>query len=68
MSNYKKDKWCDVMDGLYWSFIDNNKSFFSKNPRLNMMVRTLERMNVERKKKFLKKLMNLLKTLHIYNP
>ena len=50
MSNYKKDKWCDVMDGLYWSFIDNNKSFFSKNPRLNMMVRTLERMNVERKK------------------
>ena len=50
MSNYKKDKWCDVMDGLYWSFIDNNKSFFSKNPRLNMMVRTLERMNNERKK------------------
>ena len=50
MSNYKKDKWCDVMDGLYWSFIDNDKSFFSKNPRLNMMVRTLERMNVERKK------------------
>ena len=50
MSNYKKDNWCDVMDGLYWSFIDNNKSFFSKNPRLNMMVRTLERMNVERKK------------------
>ena len=38
------------MDGLYWSFIDNNKSFFSKNPRLNMMVRTLERMNIERKK------------------
>ncbi len=50
MSNYKKDNWCDVMDGLYWSFINNNKSFFSKNPRLNMMVRTLERMNVERKK------------------
>ena len=50
MSNYKKDKWCDVMDGLYWSFIDNNKSFFSKNPRLNMMVRTLEKMNIERKK------------------
>ena len=50
MSNYKKDNWCDVIDGLYWSFIDNNKSFFSKNPRLNMMVRTLERMNVERKK------------------
>ena len=55
MSNYKKDNWCDVMDGLYWSFIDNNKSFFSKNPRLNMMVRTLERMNAERKKIIIKK-------------
>ena len=41
--------------GLYWSFIDNNKSFFSKNPRLNMMVRTLEKMNVERKKIIFKK-------------
>lgn len=50
MSNYKKDSWCDVIDGLYWTFISNNKFFFSKNPRLNMMVRTLERMNVERKK------------------
>ncbi len=50
MSNYKKDSWCDVMDGLYWTFISNNKSFFSKNPRLNMMVKTLERMKPERKK------------------
>ncbi len=50
MSNYKKNNWCNIMDGLYWSFISNNRGFFSKNPRLNMMIRTLDRMNDERKK------------------
>ena len=27
MSDYKKGPWCDVMDGLYWRFIDNNRAF-----------------------------------------
>ena len=28
MMHFKKGPWCDVMDGLYWRFIDKNKKFF----------------------------------------
>ena len=54
MMHFKKGPWCDVMDGLYWRFIDKNKKFFSKNPRLAMMVRVSEKMNQERKSRILK--------------
>ena len=54
MMHFKKGPWCDVMDGLYWRFIDKNKKFFSKNPRLAMMVRISEKMNQERKSRILK--------------
>ena len=49
MMHFKKGPWCDVMDGLYWKFIDKNKRFFLKNPRLAMMVRISEKMSKERK-------------------
>ncbi len=51
MMEFKKGPWCDVMDGLYWKFIDRNKSFFKSNPRLSMMVNILNKMNNERKNK-----------------
>ncbi len=50
MSNYQKGPWCEIWDGLYWSFIDRNRSFFSKNPRLSMMVKLLDKMPEARKK------------------
>ena len=49
MMNFKKGGWNDIMDGLYWRFINKNRIFFSKNPRLNMMVRIYDKMNDERK-------------------
>ncbi len=54
MMHFKKGPWCDVMDGLYWRFIDRHKKFFLKNPRLAMMVRILEKMNKERKLRIFK--------------
>ena len=54
MMHFKKGSWCDVMDGLYWKFIDKNKKFFLKNPRLAMMVRVSEKMNKERKTRIFK--------------
>ena len=53
MSDYKRGDWCDVMDGLYWRFVDKNRSFFQSSARLSFMPRTLDRMNVERKHKIL---------------
>jgi deoxyribodipyrimidine photolyase-related protein len=49
MSNYKKDEWCDIVDGLYWMFMNDNVSFFKSNPRLAILVKSLERMKNERK-------------------
>ncbi len=49
MSNFKKGPWCDIVDGLYWSFIKNNLDYFKTNPRLAVMPRALERLKPERK-------------------
>ena len=49
MSNFKKDVWCDAVDGLYWKFIESNREFFSSNPRLGLMVRSLDKINLDRK-------------------
>ena len=53
MMDFKKGEWCDVMDGLYWNFINNNRKFFSKNPRLSMMVKIFDKIKNERKKRIL---------------
>ncbi len=55
MSNYKKGDWCFILDGLYWSFIEDNLSFFQKNPRLSIMPRALERIDKHRKYSIFKK-------------
>jgi deoxyribodipyrimidine photolyase-related protein len=48
MSDFKKGTWCEVWDALYWCFIDKHKVEFNKNPRMNMMVRQLEKMDATR--------------------
>ena len=55
MSNYKKGEWCDVVDGLYWKFIEDNINFFKKNPRLALMPKALEKLNKDRKKMIFEK-------------
>ena len=50
MMDFKKGDWCNIMDGLYWRFIDRNRKFFLKNPRLSMMVRIFDKMKSDRKK------------------
>ena len=50
MMDFKKGEWCNTMDGLYWRFIDRNRKFFLKNPRLSMMVRIFDKMKSDRKK------------------
>ena len=50
MMDFKKGSWCNIMDGLYWRFINRNRAFFIKNPRLSMMVRIFDKMKPERKK------------------
>ena len=61
MMDFKRGEWCDVMDGLYWIFINKNRIFFKKNPRLSMMVSTFDKMNSERKKIILSKANEFIK-------
>ena len=49
MSDYKKDAWCETWDALYWSFVDNNRWFFIKNPRMAMMVHLYDKKDESQK-------------------
>lgn len=51
MSTYSKAPWCETWDVLFWNFIDKHRDFFLKNPRLSMMVRTFDKMALEKKEK-----------------
>jgi deoxyribodipyrimidine photolyase-related protein len=53
MSNHSKGGWTDILDGLYWRFVNNKRELLSKNPRMSMMVRSFDKMSEERKKRIL---------------
>ncbi len=55
MMNFKRGPWNEIMDGLYWRFINKNRKFFQKNPRLNMMVVIFDKMKKDRKDNIIKK-------------
>lgn len=50
MSNYQKDDWCDVWDGLFWGFVERHQDLLAKNPRTSMMVKNLKRLNDDRRR------------------
>ena len=60
MMDFKKGDWCNTMDGLYWRFINRNRKFFLKNPRLSMMVRIFDKMKTDRKKLILSEAENFI--------
>jgi deoxyribodipyrimidine photolyase-related protein len=53
MGNYPRGEWQDTWDGLYWRFISLHKAFFQENPRLALMVKSLDRMDPKRKEAIL---------------
>ncbi len=55
MFNFKKGPWNEIMDGLYWRFINKNRKFFQTNPRLNMMIVIYDKMKDDRKNNIIKK-------------
>jgi deoxyribodipyrimidine photolyase-related protein len=51
MSDWGKGPWCDVWDGLYWSFIDRHRELFAKNPRMSMMAKSVDKLDPTRKER-----------------
>ena len=49
MSNYPKGDWEKTWDGLFWTFMMNHRDFFESNPRIGMLVHTLNKMSDEKK-------------------
>ena len=63
MSDYAPGSWEALWDGLFWSFIDRHEDFFRSQHRLGMMVRTLEKMDLEKRADHLRRAATFLETL-----
>lgn len=53
MSNYKKGDWQLIWDGLFWRFMDKHRAFFLSNPRLGMLIKTFDKMDITKKQNLL---------------
>ena len=60
MSDYKKGEWSDIWDGLFWSFMDKQRDFFKKNPRMRMLISSFDKMDSVKKEKLLMDAHNFL--------
>tara|TARA_B100000965_G_scaffold347910_1_gene320252 strand:- start:2250 stop:3746 length:1497 start_codon:yes stop_codon:yes gene_type:complete len=63
MSNYKSGDWCETWDSLFWTFIDDYKNVFEKQYRLSMILRNLEKMDIEKKSRHKKNAHHFLSNL-----
>jgi deoxyribodipyrimidine photolyase-related protein len=53
MSDYKKGDWQPIWDGLFWRFMHVHRDFFLSNPRLGMLVKTFDKMALEKQQQHL---------------
>ncbi|MBW3042337.1 cryptochrome/photolyase family protein [Prochlorococcus marinus] len=63
MSNYKSEDWCETWDSLFWTFVDDYKNIFKSQNRLSMIVRNLEKMDINKKIRHRKNADEFLKRL-----
>jgi deoxyribodipyrimidine photolyase-related protein len=63
MSDFPKGAWQGIWDGLFWHFMDKQRAFFLKNPRLGMLVRTFDQMAEDKKQQHIQTAMNFLQGL-----
>jgi deoxyribodipyrimidine photolyase-related protein len=53
MGDWPKGDWQKTWDGLFWRFMHVHRDFFTKNPRLGMLVKSFDKMSAEKKKEHL---------------
>jgi len=51
IGNDMQANWSEIWDGLFWRFMDKQRKFFSSNPRLGMLLKTLDKMNAAKKER-----------------
>ena len=50
MSDLPAGEWMQDWDGLYWTFIDDHREVFERNPRSRMVVLLLDKMDPEKRR------------------
>jgi deoxyribodipyrimidine photolyase-related protein len=63
MGDWDKGAWQEIWDGLFWRFMHVHRDFFSTNPRLGMLVKTFDKMGLEKRNSHLKNANEFLKSL-----
>lgn len=63
MSDYKKGPWVEIWDGLFWRFMHVHRDFFIQNPRLSILLKTLDKMPEDKRDKHLENAERYLATL-----
>lgn len=53
MSNYPKGPWQQTWDGLFWRFMHIHRDVFLRNPRLQMLVTSFDKMDKAKRKEHL---------------
>lgn len=64
MSHYPKGEWCHIWDALFWRFMHVHRDFFQQQPRLAMLLGTLDRMPAEKLQGYLSTDGQFLTKLH----
>ncbi|MEN9597823.1 MAG: hypothetical protein RL596_134 [Bacteroidota bacterium] len=64
MSNYPKGEWEEIWDALFWRFMHVHRSFFLRNPRLGMLVKSFDKMPLDKQNKLLTTANNYLEKLN----
>ena len=59
----QKNNWDKIWDGLFWRFMDKQRDFFNKNPRLRMLISTFDKMDQEKKQQHIFNAENFLKKI-----
>lgn len=49
MGDFPRGDWEEVWDALYWQFVDDHRDGYAANPRTAMAVRTLDRLDPDRR-------------------
>lgn len=53
MSNYKsKEEWTNIWDALYWNFINEHRTYFASNPRLQFSLNIYDKFSEDKKLAF----------------
>jgi deoxyribodipyrimidine photolyase-related protein len=49
-SNYKREIWCDIWDGLFWAFVEKHKAMLAANPMFDDLLKQLDTITPEHRR------------------